>query len=212
MRWLKFSLGVVLVLGAVFVGGGLLLPDEVVVERSIRIERPPQDVFAVIDGFGRFNEWSPWVAHDPTAQYAFHGPATGVGARMTWSGEKGGGAQEIVALTPNEQVTVDLDFGSEGKALSQHLLSADGDATDVRWRFEIDFDGDLVGRWFGLMFEGMIGPDYEKGLANLKRVVEAGPPAAAPAAANEPTAIDAPAEPADGEAASDPEGDPGSAG
>lgn len=177
MRWLKISLGVVLVLVGVFVVGGLLLPDEVEVERSIRIDRPPSEVYAVVNGFGRFNEWSPWVAYDPTAQYAFQGPATGVGARMTWSGEKGGGAQEIVAVRPNEQVTVELDFGADGKAVAQHILSADGDGTLARWRFHSDFEGSLPGRWFGLMFESMIGPDYEKGLANLKRVVEAGPPA-----------------------------------
>ena len=34
--------------------------------------------------------------------------------------------------------------------------------------------GNLIGRYFGLMMEKWLGPDYEKGLENLKRVAEAG--------------------------------------
>jgi hypothetical protein len=30
-------------------------------------------------------------------------------------------------------------------------------------------------RWFGLFIEKMIGPDFEKGLANMKKLAEVGP-------------------------------------
>jgi uncharacterized protein YndB with AHSA1/START domain len=183
MRWLKISLGIVVVLLAAFVIGGLVLPDRVQVERSILIERQPPQVFAVVNGFARFNEWSPWIDHDPSATYHFSGPATGVGARMSWSGDKGEGAQEITEVVADERVVVALDFGADGGAVAQHILIPEGGGTRVVWRFQSDFEGSLVGRWFGLLFEGMIGPDYEKGLANLKRVVEA-EPAQLPAAAD----------------------------
>jgi len=29
-----------------------------------------------------------------------------------------------------------------------------------------------LNRWFGVFLEGMIGPDFEKGLANMKKLVE----------------------------------------
>ena len=39
--------------------------------------------------------------------------------------------------------------------------------------------GDLgmnpLSRWFGLFLDGIIGPDFEKGLAKMKRIVEAAP-------------------------------------
>ena len=31
-----------------------------------------------------------------------------------------------------------------------------------------------MGRWMGLMMDGMVGADYDQGLANLKALVEAG--------------------------------------
>jgi uncharacterized protein YndB with AHSA1/START domain len=182
MRWLKISLGVVVFLVAVFVLGGLLLPDKVQVERSILIERPPAEVYAVVSGFERFNEWSPWgMDYDPTAVYEFSGPASGVGARMAWVGEKGSGSQQITEAVANERVGVELDFGSDGKAAAQFILIPEGDGTRTVWRFSGDFAGSMRGRWLGLMLERLIGPDYEKGLANLKQLVESeSPPVDAP--------------------------------
>jgi hypothetical protein len=37
------------------------------------------------------------------------------------------------------------------------------------------FEDDYLGRYFGLFFDKLIGKDYEKGLAKLKALAEAGP-------------------------------------
>jgi len=160
---------------AVFVVVGLLLPRTAHVQREIVIDAPPATVFTVLNGFRQFDKWSPWADLDPNAQTTIEGPDVGVGAKMAWSGnaEVGSGSQEIVESTPYNHIRVRLGFGDfPGEFFSTYDVRPDGSATRVTWGFHADYGGSLVGRWFGLLADGMIGPDYEKGLARLKAFVE----------------------------------------
>lgn len=177
MRWLK---GIALFLVAViaFFGiGGMFLPASVHVERSIVVAQPPAAVFALVNSFARFNEWSPWADIDPNAKYSFEGPAEGVGAKMSWTGndEVGTGSQLITASEPDRSVAIDLDFGQMGVAQSTYRLEPVAGGTRVTWGFDSTLSANPVERWFGLLMDDFIGADYEKGLAKLKQVVEAEP-------------------------------------
>jgi uncharacterized protein YndB with AHSA1/START domain len=177
LKWLFAAVALLLGLGLIV---ALFAPDEVHMERAIVIDRPPAEVFAVLNDFRRFNDWSPWAAKDPQAKYTWSGPSSGVGARLAWEGDPatvGTGSQEITASVPNERVETALDFGEQGNARARWTLTPEGAGTRVVWGFDTDFEGNLVGRLFGLMLERMLAPDYEAGLASLKRVVEAAPPA-----------------------------------
>lgn len=178
--WKKIFFTVSALLFAV-VASSWLLPRQVAVERSVLIERPPAEVYALLNGFERFNEWSPWFAADPAAVYTHSGPATGVGARHAWKGSAavGEGSQTIRASIPERQIDIELAFGSNPPALSRYLLEPTASGTRLTWRFETDLGMNPVMRWFGLMFDGMIGADYERGLAQLKRLLEQ-PAAVAP--------------------------------
>ena len=72
---------------------------------------------------------------------------------------------------PDQKVVAALDFGDMGKATAGVTLAPEGAGTKVTWDFDSKLNG-IMERWFGLMFERWIGPDYEKGLANLKAFVE----------------------------------------
>ena len=95
MKFIKWVLATIAVLGLVFVAGSPLLPSTTHVERSVVIERSPDQVFAALDSFERFSAWSPWAEYDPQATYTFEGPASGVGALMRWAGKRavGSGSQ-----------------------------------------------------------------------------------------------------------------------
>jgi hypothetical protein len=175
MHLLRRLVKTVLVLVLVFVGIGLLLPRQVHVERSTEIAAGPEVIFPILNDLRRFNEWSPWFALDPDAEYRFAGPATGVGARAAWKSERpqvGTGSQEIVASRPPSHVQTHLDFGDRGTALATFNLAASGSGTRVTWGFDVNFGYDVLGRWMGLMFDRWIGRDYEAGLSNLKDLVE----------------------------------------
>lgn len=178
MRVLKFLLGAILLLAAILVIGGFLLPDRAHVERSIVIDRSPAHVYSILNSYKRFNEWSPWADRDPNATYTYSGPASGVGAGMGWVGDPktvGSGSQKIIASAPDQRIETALDFGEQGKGTTTFVLTPEGKGTRVVWGFDTHFEGSLIGRWFGLFMEKMLAPDYERGLANLKRLMESEP-------------------------------------
>ncbi len=178
MKLLKWALGILILLGVLLVAGSLLLPARTHVERSITIQRPPAEVFATLNSFRRFNEWSPWFAADPQARYAYEGPAEGVGAGMRWSGNQavGTGSQRIIESQPPARVVVALDFGGHPSVATYTLRAEGAGATRVTWAFDTEHGYNPMSRWFGLLFDRMIGPDYERGLASLKTLLETTPP------------------------------------
>jgi len=175
LRKLLLGLAVLLML---LLAAGLFLPQSAHVERSIVTSAPPERVFTLVDGFARFNEWSPWAELDPGTVYKYSGPPSGVGARMEWSSQDssvGSGSQEVIAIEPGRSVTNRLDFGPQGQATARIDVVPEGSGSRVTWSMDSSFENDYLGRYFGLFFDKLIGKDYEKGLTKLKTLAEAGP-------------------------------------
>jgi effector-binding domain-containing protein len=175
MKFLKKFLLFLALLAVLLIVVGFFLPSTAHVERSITIGAPPCTIFAVVNTFQTFNEWSPWYELDPNTRYTFSGPPIGPGAKMSWTSDNpdvGNGSQEIVASEPCTLVRTKLDFGEEGVADAFFRLEPAGTATRATWGFDTDFGYNLIGRYFGLFFDSMLGPDYEKGLQNLKTFAE----------------------------------------
>lgn len=175
MRILKWLFGIIVVLGVIFLAGGLLLPREVSVARSIEIEAAPDEIFPHLNSLQAMADWSPWLERDPDVAITYSGPEEGVGGVMEWSSEVqnvGSGRQEITASVPGERVETALDFGDMGTGRADLLLEPAGGATTVIWTLDTDMGAGPVGRWMGLMMDGFVGADYEAGLNNLKALVE----------------------------------------
>ncbi len=176
---------------------GLALPREVRIERETVIAASPAVVFAYLNGWQHFNEWSPWAALDPNTKYSYEGPLTGVGAKQSWTSEMhsvGSGSQQITAIEPDKSITIQLMLPDMAPSVVTQVLTPQGEGTKVVWAMEADMGLNPLNRWFGLLLPRFIGPDYEKGLANMKPLIEALPkaqPAATPVVDTAPTA-DAP--------------------
>ena len=153
---------------------GMLLPRNSHVERSITIDRPASLIYATVNTFQRFPEWSPWQDLDPTMKQSTEGARDGVGARLVWSGNDkvGTGTQVITASVPNESVESEIVFDGMDPAKNAIRLTPDGAATKVTWALDSDMGAGPIGRYFGLMMDGMVGKDFERGLSKLKAVVE----------------------------------------
>jgi hypothetical protein len=158
---------------------GFILPRRAHVERSINIARPASLVFATVNSFQRFPEWSPWQDLDPQMKQTTEGPREGVGAKLVWSGNDkvGSGTQTITSSIPGKSVASDVDFGSMGIAKSVLILAPEGSVTHVTWTLDMDMGRSPIAHYFGLMMDRMIGKDYATGLAKLKRLVESMPDA-----------------------------------
>jgi hypothetical protein len=108
---------------------------------------------------------------------------------MNWQSANpnmGTGSQTIARLEPEEAVEVDLDFGAMGPAEATIDLEPTPMGTRVTWGFSTDLGFNPIGRYMGLMFDGWIGGDYERGLTKLKAVAETASPVV-PAPPAEPT-------------------------
>ena len=105
---------------------------------------------------------------------SFDGPPDGVGAKMTWSGNDkvGSGTQVITGSVPDKLVSFDVDFGKMGVSKAQISFEPAASGTRVTWSFDADMGAGPIGRYFGLMMDGMIGKDYAAGLAKLKAIAE----------------------------------------
>jgi effector-binding domain-containing protein len=170
----------------IFIGVGLVLPKTVQVERSIEIDRPASTVFVLLNGFETFAQWSPWSQRDPNTVYEYSGPASGTGARVSWTGDPrmvGQGWQEITESVPWSMVRMQLNFDQQGLADSYFQIDPARSGVKVTWGFDTNlvegqgFFGSLLARYFGLFFDQWIGSDHEQGLTRLKAFVESLPAA-----------------------------------
>lgn len=178
MKFLKWLLIALVVIIAGLYAVSFLLPSKVHIERSIVINAPAEKVYAQVKDLKKWPAWSPWNLRDPEMKVRYEGPESGIGQKSIWeSDSQGNGSQLITATTENTAIETLLDFGDQGTATSFWKFGSDGAGTRVVWGMDTQLDS-AVERLFGLVMEGMIGPDYEEGLANLKALVEAAPAAA----------------------------------
>ncbi len=175
MKWLKRILIGLVIVVVLFVVIGFFLPRTYRVERSQTIAAKPDAVFNVVNNLKTWPEWTAWtVARFPDMKVEFSGPESGAGATYTWSGKSSGSGKLQLTKSDTAQLIVyDLDF-EQGKYVSKGEISfaAEGDSVKVKWANFGDLGSNPVNRWFGLLMDSMMGPDFETGLSNLKKKVE----------------------------------------
>lgn len=152
-------------------------PSTYSVTRSAMISAPPAIVFENIDDFHKWQAWSPWANIDPGMKQAYSGPAAGVGAEYRWSGNEraGEGAMVITESRPNEHVGIELAFTRPYVSSSVISLGIQpqGSGSVVTWNMTGKNNFALKALAFFSSVDRMIGPDFERGLAQLKSVAEA---------------------------------------
>jgi len=175
MKILKRILIVFAILLMVVAVIGLMLPSHVHVERSTTISRPQEMVFDYVNNIQNWNSWSPWYELDTTASYTLSGPPSGLGAKINWVSTNknvGTGSMTYTEVTTPSKIVQDLNFMEEGVATGTYSFVADGEGTKVTWSFEFDTGFNPLLRIMGKFIDGMVGKDFEKGLSNLKSILE----------------------------------------
>ncbi len=171
------ALAAVGVLVAAFMVVVAMQPSEFRVARSAIVFAPASDVFAQVNDFHKWQEWSPWAKLDPNAKSSFEGPAAGEGAIFEWSGNDkiGEGRMTLIESKPGELIRIKLDFVKpmEGTSIAQFAFKPQGDRTAVTW--SMTGQNNFIAKAFCLFvnMDKMVGGDFEKGLENLRAVAEA---------------------------------------
>lgn len=178
--WLKIGLAIVLAL-VVFVAYVAALPSDFKITRSTVIDNPPSEVFTHVNDFHGWEDWSPWAKLDPTAKNTFSGSESGEGAKFKWSGNDkvGEGQMTILESKPNEKIHIKLDFVRPMENTCDVTFAFDPvEATKTKVTWSMSGKNNFVGKAFCLFMnmDKMVGGDFEKGLASMKKACEAGPP------------------------------------
>lgn len=171
MNFLKKAFFAIVILIVVALGIGFLLPSAYKVERSIVIQAPVELIFEQVNDLKKNEAWSPWK--DPTMKITYSENTVGMGAVSNWeSKDMGNGSQTIEESVPNTSIRTYLDFKEMGHAYAHWSFVQEGEGVKVTQGMTGDQGMNPVKRYFGLMIDKMIGPQFEKGLASLKQVSE----------------------------------------
>jgi hypothetical protein len=164
---------IVILLAVVVVGQ----PTEFGVSRRTKINAPAGQVYPHVNELRNWEEWSPWAKLDPNCKMTYDGPPAGVGASFAWAGSNkvGAGRNTITQSVPDQLVRLKLEFLKPIVATNtaEFSFQSDGSQTIVTWTML--GKNSFGGKVFGLLMncEKMCGNQFEKGLANMKSVVEA---------------------------------------
>lgn len=154
---------------ALLAASPLLLPRHVHVDRQAMIDADARSVLALAasgEGYQRFN---PYKTTDPDLSISLFGPASGVGSGFRFEGREGRGTQTVSEITP-DAVRYSIDLGPMGQPVQTIRAEARDGGTRVTWSMTADMGFNPVARVMGLFMDRMVGPTFERGLANLEAV------------------------------------------
>jgi uncharacterized protein YndB with AHSA1/START domain len=149
-------------------------PSAFRIARSCTIAATPAELFARVEDFHRWVDWSPYEKLDPTMKKTFEGPTSGVGAIYRWdgNGKAGTGTMRLVASEAPSRLELTIEFLKPFPGKNQVVFTFEprGAETEVTWAMEGSFA--FVPKMFGvfLNMDRMIGAQFEEGLASLRDV------------------------------------------
>lgn len=112
-------------------------PESFKIQRSVTIQAAPETVFALIQDFKQWANWSPWEHLDPSMNRHYSGAESGLGAIYEWDGKGkvGAGRMEIIQINAPTQILIKLDFIKpfEGHNQAEFVLTTEGNSTNLSW-------------------------------------------------------------------------------
>lgn len=175
---LRYILLAIIVASLLLVGVIFAQPDRFLVVRSTTIQAPADTVYSRIHDFQNWAAWSPWAKLDPKMREFFSGPQYGPGSAYDWSGNEkvGRGRMTILETRAPELLRLRIEFFEPFASTAEQTftLQSQGNSTLISW--SMSGDNDFFSKAMCLFMGGMdrvVGPDFEKGLAQLKSVSEA---------------------------------------
>lgn len=164
-----------------FVGLGLVAifmmqPSEVVVERSVVVDASPEDIFAHVDDFRAWEQWSSLAG--PDRELSFEGADRGEGAVLEWEGDEevGTGRMTIVDSRPGESLEIEVELRQAVHSWHTVLFGFEAvdDGTRVTWSTRTEMSAPTKIFMSDDSIEETMGADFDEKLARLAAVVEDG--------------------------------------
>lgn len=176
---LKRTAIVLVVILLVYLISASFLPGRIHVERTTAVKADPALIFGQINDLKNWKTWSYWDRIDPAMKSTYSGPASGAGMKHSWESANdsvGKGSLTITKSEPNTFVETELYFDGMGTSLGGWKLQEKQDYVEVSTYMDIDVAFLLRPMMAMMDMDKMLGADFEKTLAGLKKRCESLPP------------------------------------
>ena len=159
---------------------GLVLPSKRHLSESVETNRKVTIVYDTINSLRRFKDWNPLVLRDPKAKLELSGPASGVGAKLTFASDNnlvGNGNWEIVESVPGKSVKIAIDDEKRGHdKVTKFTLTPTGRGNvkrnvQITQTYDVTYGWNLIGRYAGLYVSRHVGDDMKLGLSRLSNML-----------------------------------------
>lgn len=181
MKLLKRILLGLLFLIALLLIIALFIPKSIEVKRSVFINRPQSEVFNYVKLLKNQPAYGVWWKADPNMKITTTGTDGRVGFVHAWDSKDenvGAGQQKIIAIDSSSRrskLSIALKFIRPFESVNPSYIQTDAIAikqTEVTWSItsKMPYPFNLMGAVMNM--EEMLGSDLEKGLKNLKRILE----------------------------------------
>ena len=154
-------------------------PSEFRVARSATMSAPAPAVFAQVNDFHKWEAWNPWGKIDPAMKQTYEGAPAGIGAIYTWIGNKevGEGRMTLSESHPSDLIRIKMEFYKPFAATNtaEFTFKPAGNQTAVTWSMTGNKNFMAKAIHLFMNMDKMIGGQFEKGLAEMKSIVEASP-------------------------------------
>lgn len=160
----------------------LFIPKEILVSRSIKINRAQSEVFYYVKQLKNQPKYGVWWKADPNMKITTSGTDGQVGFVHGWDSKDenvGAGQQKIIALDSSarkSKIDIELKFIRPFESINPSYIETKSIAadkqTEVTWAItsKMPYPFNLMGALMNM--EEMLGSDLEKGLKNLKVLLE----------------------------------------
>jgi hypothetical protein len=178
---MKILVGIILVLAGIIVLLliiGFFLRKNYSVGKEVVINKPKTTVFDYLRHLKNQNKFSVWGSLDPNMKADFRGTDGTEGFVSAWDSDVknvGKGEQEILKIIDGERIDYEIRFIKPFKSTSWAYIKTTAVAenqTRVLWEFngKMNYPTNLMLLFMNM--EKMVGGDLDKGLQNLKSILE----------------------------------------
>ena len=179
---MKILIGIIIVLVGIivlFLIIGLFVKKDYSVGKEIVVNKPKTAVFEYLKFLKNQNKFSIWASMDPNMKTVFKGTDGTVGFVSAWESNNnknvGKGEQEILKIVDGERIDYDIRFLKPFKSTSWAYITTaavNDNQTKVHWGFtgKMKYPSNLTMLFMNM--EKLVGGDLEKGLQNLKAILE----------------------------------------
>lgn len=157
---------------------GLFVDGKYATEREITINKSKQEVYDYVKYLKNQNNYSVWAKADPAMKKEFTGEDATVGFISAWDSENpdvGKGEQKIIKIADGERIDYELHFIKPFEATDYAYMTTEAvsdSQTKVKWGFNGEMKYPMNLMLLAMDMEKMLAPDLEKGLSNLKAILE----------------------------------------